>query len=153
MKVYEGVFLFWCYWAVQLHGEGNSQMLQNRTAPSLTTTAKRERNQDVCLPHRTLKSRWLQLALPRQKMMKDPIASKYLLKRTLCPFLFFPLFVLKSYSLLKWDPSQLLPPLWSMFLSPAGNHFSFFSNVTAQYLYPLRVFPENAFVSLPYVSG
>ena len=25
VKVYEGVSLFCCYWAVQLHGEGNSQ--------------------------------------------------------------------------------------------------------------------------------
>ena len=59
VKVYEGVSLFCCYWAVQLHGEGNSQTLQNTTVPSLTTTAERERNQNVCLPHRMLKSRWL----------------------------------------------------------------------------------------------
>ena len=36
---------------------------------------------------------------------------------------------------------------------PIWKSFFFFSNVTAQYLYSLRVFPENAFVSLPYVSG
>lgn len=107
------------------------------TTSSVTTTADEKRNQGVSLPHRTLKSRWWHLAVPCQKIMEDSEAGLYLLKTNCVPFPISSTFYIRILLILQVRPISIVT---SSVISPAGSHFCFLWDITAQYLYCLNAF-------------
>lgn len=106
--------------------------------PPLSPPLPMKKESRCFLTSQTTKRQMVAVPCQKTKIQKQVNICR---KQTMCPFPFLPLFIFGSYSFFKWDPSRLLPLLWSMlWFLQLEVIFFFLWNSTALYLYSIKTF-------------